>query len=738
MSTVSTKTPRADVDEKDKPIIELMLDHYDRYKRRRWVFEREWYRNVLFYIGQQWIIYEEGARRWRVRNIPHWIPTPVTNRLAATVNVIRSSVAQVTPAFEAVPTQEDERSVLTANAADKYLDVIMVESGFRGARRRMASWITLTGNGFLLTEFDTGPDTGTAFVPGVECTNCGALMKPQEIPEDMKCPKCGSNELTESAASGVNVPQGRIRVTARSPFEIYVDNNIPELDDQTAVLIVEQRGLDGVKWAYGEKAKDVEPDNLSDQSLNYLSSLAYMTGSGGGYAGGRGGEDSQETVTLFRLYLKTSEEYPEGAYIVMSGDQRILEQVEPYPFRFKTTQRPFFPLTHVRYDDVPGRFWAKTPVDDLIPKQRQRNEVESLYQTILMKCANPIWLIPTSSNPSPITGDPSLVRYTPVGGQKPERVQGVEAPNSVVAFIQMIDQDFEEIANTFAVMKGKQPGSVRAASAIQMLVERGFGRYGSVFDNMEEAYQQWGVVALEIWRQKAVFPRVQAIAKEAGAWQFMEFLGADIGDVDIRVEAGSTRPKSAAGRQMLLNQLFQWGLLNGQDPEQKLRIFEEMGATNFLSGAEGDVKVVAEENQKFMRWAQETMNQINTLGENAPPPEVLYPMILQSFPLKGNPVIDHHPTHAVHHRRFALSEAFRSLPDVLQQLFTQHLVTAHLPYLLQEAQTGLGMTGLMTGMLPPSPGQEKAGQSAGKGSPAQGGGPGGSVGPFGSSKGGQE
>ena len=31
------------------------------------------------------------------------------------------------------------------------------------------------------------------------------------------------------------------------------------------------------------------------------------------------------------------------------------------------------------------------------------------------------------------------------------------------------------LANTFAVMKGKSPGNVRAASAIQMLIERGFG-----------------------------------------------------------------------------------------------------------------------------------------------------------------------------------------------------------------------------------------------------------------------
>jgi len=739
LGQLPNKSTRGDASDEDVSDINILLDVYDRFKRRRWVFEREWYRNIIFYIGQQWVVYDDGSRRWRLRNLNSWIPTPVTNRIASTVNVIRSSIVQVNPAFRGIPTQETEQSVLAANAADRYLDVIINESGFRGAKRRMASWTTLTGNGFLLTEFDTGPDTGTVFVPGEDCAACGLQMKPEEIPADMTCPRCGSTDFQENVENGTDIPQGRLRVSAKSPFEVYADSNIPELEDQTALLIVEQKSLDGVKQTYGDKAAEVEADNLSDQSLNYTSSLAHMTGSGGGPVG-RSGEDEGQIVTLFRLYLKTSKDYPDGTYLVMSGDQHILEKKTPYPYRYKATKRPFYPLTHIRYDDVPGRFWAKTPVDDLIPKQRQRNEVESLYQTILMRCANPVWLLPTGAQSSPITGDPAvIVRYSPVGGQKPERLEGAEAPASIITFIQQIDQDFEEIANTFAVMKGKAPGSVRAASAIQMLVERGFGRYGSVFDNMEEAYQQWAVGALEIWRQNTVFPRVQAVAKKSGGWQFLKFLGSDIGEVDIRVESGSTRPKSEAGRQMLLNQLFQWGLINAQDPEQKMKIYEELGAASFLPGAEADIKVVAEENHKFMTWAQESQQKIEMGGvQNAPDPAMILQMLIATFPLKGNPVIDHHPTHAVHHRRFALSEEFRALPQIFQDLFVQHLTTAHLPYLFQEAQTGLGMTGIMSGVLPMSDQQRTAGSNASKGKPSQGAGPGGSVGPFGSSEGGTQ
>lgn len=726
---------RDDLNDKDKAVVELVMDCKEAFSARRWVFEREWYRNILFYIGQQWIVYDEGFKRWRVRNFPGWVPLPVTNRLASTANVIRSAVAQVIPAFVAFPTRENEKSVLSANAADKYLDVIMQESGFRGARRRMASWVTLTGNGFLLTEFDGSSDTGTIDIPGETCQDCGLQIPPAQIPQDMKCPQCSSDNLQEDPENSTTVPQGRVRVRGLSPFEIFVDNNIPELEDQPAVLTVETYALDAVRQTYGEAADEVEPDADALTSRHFLQSLAYMTGSSHGMGVGRLDKENGGNVTIYKLYVKSCKKYPEGIYVVMTGDQHILEQAEPYPFRYQGTKRPFFPIVHIRYDDVPGRFWAKTPVDDLVPKQRQRNEVESLLQTIIMRCANPVWTIPTSVQTTPITGDPSIVvRHTGTGMNKPERLPGMDPPQGVVAFIQQIDQDFEEIANTFAVMKGKNPGSVRAASAIQMLLERGYGRYGSVFDNLEEAYERWAIQALEIWRQKAVFPRVQAVAQAAGSWQFMEFLGSDIGEVDIRVEAGSTRPKSQAGRQMLVGQMLQWGLLNPADPEQRMKIFEELGTTSLMPGAEADTKVVAEENATFMEWAQGAMKELE--GSDLPP-EAALPLLLKSFPIKGNAVLDHHPTHVVHHRRFALSEQFRSLPQIFKDLFVMHIVKEHLPQLMVEAQTGMGITGMMAGLTAQAGASQNGqignkGQSVSKnGQPSKGNGPGGAETPFG-------
>jgi hypothetical protein len=332
-----------------------------------------------------------------------------------------------------------------------------------------------------------------------------------------------------------------------------------------------------------------------------------------------------------------------------------------------------------------------------------------------------------------------MLRYSGSQGQKPERLAGLDAPVSVIKFIEQIDQDFEELANTFAVMKGKTPSNVRAASAIQMLIERGFGRFGTVFDNLEEAYENWAVQALELWRQRAVYPRTQAISKVAGGWQFMEFLGADLNEVDIRVEAGSTRPKSQAGRQMLVQQMLQMGLLNPNDPEQRMKIFEEMGAVSLMPGAEADIKIVAEENARFMAWAQGVGQQLKDMqqqGDEVPP--VLTAALIQStMPLKPNPILDHHPTHLVHHRRFALTAEFRALPEMAQALFVQHLIQAHYMPMLTELQTGVGPTGIAAALMTQAAGPGKPGQATprpggdSQGKPKQNG-PGGEDNPTGS------
>ncbi|MGH2621679.1 MAG: hypothetical protein ACRDHG_14090, partial [Anaerolineales bacterium] len=179
---------------------------------------------------------------------------------------------------------------------------------------------------------------------------------------------------------------------------------------------------------------------------------------------------------------------------------------------------------------------------------------------------------------------------------------------------------------------------------------------------------------------------------------------------------------------------------NPNDPEQRMKIFEEMGAVSLMPGAEADIKIVAEENSKFMTWAQSVARQLKDVAKNGDeiPPEMLLQLIQTTSPLKPNPIIDHHPTHLVHHRRFALTEEFRALPDMAKALFIQHMIQAHYMPMLAELQTGIGPTGIAAQMMTAAAGPGQAGQSNPRpggdsgGQPKKGKGSGGETNPTGS------
>ena len=75
----------------------------NQFQYGRWPLEREWYRNILFYLDHQWIRYDEPSHRWRTESLKEWIPRPVTNRLSSAVNVVRSAILSADPKFSAEP-----------------------------------------------------------------------------------------------------------------------------------------------------------------------------------------------------------------------------------------------------------------------------------------------------------------------------------------------------------------------------------------------------------------------------------------------------------------------------------------------------------------------------------------------------------------------------------------------------------------------------------------------------------
>src|SRR5882762_5044784 len=76
-----------------------LLDLFDVLKREsteyRWIWEREWLRDLYYVANRQWIFFHPTRREWVDKRLQKWIPRPVTNKMAETLQAIRTNLCAV-------------------------------------------------------------------------------------------------------------------------------------------------------------------------------------------------------------------------------------------------------------------------------------------------------------------------------------------------------------------------------------------------------------------------------------------------------------------------------------------------------------------------------------------------------------------------------------------------------------------------------------------------------------------
>ena len=79
----------------DKKILEMIDKAENESKFLRYGHEKDWFRNLLFKQGHQWIVWDETGRRFRDKQLKTWVPKPVTNKFAATMDTLVSLLLRV-------------------------------------------------------------------------------------------------------------------------------------------------------------------------------------------------------------------------------------------------------------------------------------------------------------------------------------------------------------------------------------------------------------------------------------------------------------------------------------------------------------------------------------------------------------------------------------------------------------------------------------------------------------------
>ena len=669
--------PKQTGDYTDKNAISGRIDFFmakDRYTR--WIFEREWFRNVLYYLGRQWIIYDVTNRRWRPKTLPIWFPQPYTNKFAEKANDVTSAYVQGRVPISYSPASDDPDALATATIAEDFRESFYAETEIEDREETLAKWVTLTGNAFLHTYYDYSPEYGTKLIQDQQCADCGQTAPPADIVANgMKCPQCGSSNLQPAVdengqPQGQEMPKGRMKADICSAFEMRVDPTIEEFTLQRRATRVRTYDIMFAREYWGGRAgpdgkpidaKEIVADKEGSIGQFYLDALSYMTasfGAGGGFIAGGGNAFKLPRVSAYEYYELPSDDFPEGIHAVRLGHSANLVVVaEPLDSTYGAGEyagQKFLPFVHFRGDKVPGRLWAKTRMDDLIPLQNFRNLVESALKLTAQRTGNPLWLNPKGSGVANMTGEPGQwVDYNPVtlGGTsfaKPERVPAdLSNVQGFTVLLNKIDDAIERVTGTFFAGGGETPPGVTAASALAYLGERAQQSISPMKREWAKGWKRWEMQALEIARANWDDERIVALAGANRHWEVKKFMSADLqGAVKMDVDYQGLFRKSQASKRADIQLLTQLGVLNPQNPEEQWNMLEAFGETKLLGSMDLDIRVATIEFQEFSDYGT--------------PPQLI-------------PMIQNSAAHILQHKKDANSDKFKALPLPMQTAWYQHI-----------------------------------------------------------------
>ena len=464
----------------------------EEWSRGREAQTRADWRNILFYRGHQWVVFDRTMNRWRPSRLKPRTPTPVTNRFGSTMDTFISLLARVEPRLQFPPATEDPEDQATADVCDRIMEVIEDEVNIRYMRQFIAVWNGLTGGCWLETGYDPDP------IHGMVPLQLGQPAPPEEPEQPGIMPAPGAPNSVAGLLSEANeqppqqmAPRGRMFVDVCSKFEMYFDPSVTDWKKQRMYCRQKTVSLDEAKARWPDLAEGLTPDSLTSPGEFYAESLPTL---------GTNVDDTQATrlagnigprlqntrVTEQWFWSLPTATYPQGLLAIIVG-RHNLAFAGPVPttsLESDGSRTPFLPHVYFPQKLVPGTGWPKTIADDLAHKQAQRNRFESLCEQTAMRMANPVWLIPEGANVANVTGEAGqIIKYNALGPSpaKPERIPGQNISATLIQMIEIIDKDFEELAGLFDVLKGSRPAGVSAGIALQLLKERGESRFAPMF-----------------------------------------------------------------------------------------------------------------------------------------------------------------------------------------------------------------------------------------------------------------
>lgn len=498
-------------------IKKYIQDKWSTAEAFRKVFDKKWYKNLLYTYGNQWLLWDDVEEKYIEAKLPKYKKRnlAVANRIFATVRTVINKLVGTPISLTAIPKKEDKT---LAEVCNKILSYVLGK--YRNIEYELAFDLLVFGKTFIKCVFD--PDEG---------------------------------ELIE----GTDLRIGDIVLSHLTPFEVYLDPLATSLDTAQWCFVCKIRSAEYIRDKYGVEVKStvgVLPTIFQLLEIYY----------------GKKPHLPKDMVLIKEFWMKPTKDYPNGLFVILANEDIV--KIEENPYR-DISGRVYIPLVEMDFFVTNNQLYGTSLVEQLIPLQREYNKLrtEIMIQEEMM--TKPKWLIPTQSGISDtsITGEPGEKIYYDGRYPAPTAVEGVPPSPELWQHLAFIKNEFDDIAGVHDVSRGKVPSGVRSYVAIAYLQEQDASLLAITRNNMIQGYKKLGYMILSQAKQFFIEDRMLTIIGREGQYELYKFEKSslsDLSEANILILEGSSLPQSMVARQQFILALWQSGLIS--NPQKVLEL----------------------------------------------------------------------------------------------------------------------------------------------------------------------
>lgn len=629
---------------------------------------KNWERNQMMIDGIQWITWEDSAttggqwKQLKVSRENEYIPRPVTNIMFDAYQTLKGYLLKTKPRISVRPNTQTHKDKSAAKLATLVSESNYERLGEDENYEYAASVLVGFGTVFKKSFWDTSY-VNQAKVPS---------MQEQPVIDPLTGAVTGTQLVPVLDEAGQpafeTVPLGDVNSEVIEPYRIAIDPLAMSLHKARWIMEYSIQPLEWIRTVYGKaepgytgRIDEVKAESSLNNSMRRFFQLKTSSGvkNSSFMEGGTGSDTSLEnTAVVKEYYERPTQASPKGRLIVVANGIPLYVDKSPCE---GPDMGDWHPYSECRWELVPGRFWAKSPLDDGAEIQKKLNSIDATVILTRKTMALPQKLIPLGIGvePGSWTGRPgkeTFYRADGAGGAKPETIKGEGVHESVFVEREKTLEDFKAITGAIDILKGDRPPGVTAASALSMLYEVGTGKLFPVLGRWKRFIENDQKKQLRLISSKYKEPREDFIRmlmlrnQELSEQEVNNFIGQDLYDnCNVVIEAGSNIPKLQAAEQALLLEVAQTGALSLDQPANRSEFLQRLGIPGFDNDIGPDTKRA--------EWENDILKDIESHPENQP-------VVL---------VTDNHAVHKDVHGNFTKEPRFMTLPSAVQQAVFQHI-----------------------------------------------------------------